>query len=220
MRTKGYCAHELQIPCTWSPLSNIILSWCTESPMASSFLLHHPATESSYSMAIKAPTLQACLFVATPTSQLIQVRRYSQHHIISIHYWSCCRPDKTLEHWAHEISMEQYLWSGAAAAAAADDDDEDLFEHPWSILHVFAVFFLVAKWAFFHVQLSNRGGGTWLWTAKKIECRKIVWSLGSYEFLPHPITLFIIISRKFAVCTSSCRDPSLQQFIYYILWIL
>jgi hypothetical protein len=24
---------------------------------------------------------------------------------------------------------------------------------------VFAVFFLVAKWAFFHVQLSNRGGG-------------------------------------------------------------
>jgi hypothetical protein len=35
-------------------------------------------------------------------------------------------------------------------------------------------------------------GGTWLWTAKKIEFRKIVWSLGSYEFLPHPITLFMI----------------------------
>jgi hypothetical protein len=73
-------------------------------------------------------------------------------------------------------------------------------------------FLLVAKWAFFHVQLPNRGG-TWLWTAKKIEFRKIVWSLGSYEFLPHPITLFMIISKKFAVCTSSCRDPSLQQFI-------
>jgi hypothetical protein len=55
-------------------------------------------------------------------------------------------------------------------------------------------------------------GGTWLWTAKKIEFREIVWSLGSYEFLPHPITLFMI-SKKFAVCTSSCRDPSLQQFI-------
>lgn len=57
-------------------------------------------------------------------------------------------------------------------------------------------------------------GGTWHWTAKKIELRKIVWSLGSYEFLPHPITLFIIISKKFAVCTSSSsRDPSLQQLI-------
>jgi hypothetical protein len=122
---------------------------CTESPMASSFLLHHPATESSYSMAIKAPTLQACLFVTTPTSQLIQ-------------------------------------------------------------------FFFVYKMRIFFIY-NYPTGGTWLWTAKKIEFRKIVWSLGSYEFLPHPITLFMIISKKFAVCTSSCRDPSLQQFIYYIL---
>jgi hypothetical protein len=77
-------------------------------------------------------------------------------------------------------------------------------------------FFFVYKMRIFFIY-NYPTGGTWLWTAKKIEFRKIVWSLGSYEFLPHPITLFMIISKKFAVCTSSCRDPSLQQFIYYIL---
>jgi hypothetical protein len=70
-------------------------------------------------MAIKAPTLQACLFVATPTSQLVQELLPPPPPLLMMMI-------KT-----HSNILDRFFMC--------------------------LQFFLVTKWAFFHVQLRNRG---------------------------------------------------------------